>query len=243
VEPTRRALTDLSLPPSANRSEDPAARPMPGLAPDRGTTARAAPREPARIDLPPPEVRGDLPPASSFVAPAGRDPGRSVSPDRARRSAKPVPPPRAAPTPVMLTPSIASASEPSEASASRPSSASATPSSRAPKHHQVRKRTAPDPRRLGASQAAKSPEIPREPPPFAWEAPRSPPTRDERVYEESAARRPPPRRANVLKQATEEQVFEVLRTLVTRSPEARRLMQDVVKEIEALKRLDNLRKF
>jgi len=38
-------------------------------------------------------------------------------------------------------------------------------------------------------------------------------------------------------------VFEVLKALVTRSPEAKRLISEVYREIEAIRRLENLRKF
>ncbi len=42
---------------------------------------------------------------------------------------------------------------------------------------------------------------------------------------------------------TEEQMFEVLRTLVTSSPEARVLLDEVHRELETIMRLENLRKF
>ena len=46
-----------------------------------------------------------------------------------------------------------------------------------------------------------------------------------------------------MRETSEEQVYEVLKALVTRSPEAKRLLADVYRELESLRRLEKLRKF
>ena len=50
---------------------------------------------------------------------------------------------------------------------------------------------------------------------------------------------PPP----VVRVDTEREVLSVLRTLTESSPEARRLLKDVARELETLLKLDNLRKY
>jgi hypothetical protein len=64
------------------------------------------------------------------------------------------------------------------------------------------------------------------------------------VYErESTARvssSDPPR---AFSQQNEQQVFEVLKTVVSRSPQGRDLLNDVMREVENILRFENLRKF
>jgi hypothetical protein len=92
--------------------------------------------------------------------------------------------------------------------------------------------------------AKKAKPAPR--PAAAWTAPIEVPE------EEEAAARPLNRRGPARarpraapptpREQSEEQVLDVLRALVTRTPEARRLINDVYREIEALRKLDLMRK-
>jgi hypothetical protein len=89
----------------------------------------------------------------------------------------------------------------------------------------------------------------RTPPPAAW---RAPVEVVEAEAEAEQASRPQLRRATPAQRSraaaptpreqSEEQVLDVLRALVTRTPEARRLINDVYREIEALRKLDLMRK-
>ena len=101
-------------------------------------------------------------------------------------------------------------------------------------------KTRPRPARKVRPPATKA-RIPEPPPIFEWEAPQAP--APERATSAPARARaskqvgPAPRVSQ-----SEAQVYQVLKSLVRKSPESRRLIKDIHKEIEALRRLERLRK-
>jgi len=143
-------------------------------------------------------------------------------------------------TPVMLRAPSAASPVPEPASADRPEDKGA----RAPRPRVVPRKKLSGAPKAEAEKPKKSPQDTQGITPVSWSAAPSSTGPADRVYEEASVRRPSPaRKAPAPRQATEEQVFEVLKALVTRSPEAKRLISEVYREIEAIRRLENMRKF
>jgi hypothetical protein len=143
-------------------------------------------------------------------------------------------------TPVMLRAPAAASPVPEPSSADRAEDKGA----RAPRPRVVPRKKLSGAPKAEAQKPKKSPQDTQGITPVSWSAAPSSTGPADRVYEEASVRRPSPaRKAPAPRQATEEQVFEVLKALVTRSPEAKRLISEVYREIEAIRRLENMRKF
>jgi hypothetical protein len=98
------------------------------------------------------------------------------------------------------------------------------------------KRSAFDPPRAKNAGPAREPAFAPPEPPESWQAPiqreRAGPTRAVKPRAVSP-------RAEVVQ---EQQVLTILKSLVTKSPEARRLIKEVHSQLEELRRIDTLRK-
>jgi hypothetical protein len=133
--------------------------------------------------------------------------------------------------PVLL--STPRSKEPTPSAEVRPPPPPERPSTNA---RRVVKRTPP-------RKAAPHVEETRAPSRSTWEAPGASRGRADSGYERPAAARPPQRPALRPEQQTEEQIVELIKATVAKNPEARKLILEVHREIEALRQLDNLRKF
>ncbi len=98
------------------------------------------------------------------------------------------------------------------------------------------------PPKSSAAKAAETRTDPELPPRPAWEAPAERVRQAERRYERPRNTRSAPRATAVPMTETEETAYQVLKTLVTRTPEAKRLIEEVYREVQSLRRLDKLRK-